>query len=49
MDCEDRAALDLWIARWSDLVEFDVSAVIPTAEAARKVGQDVDSKAEHGR
>lgn len=33
MECDDRAALDAWIARWADLVDFDVIPVI-TSEAA---------------
>jgi hypothetical protein len=30
----ERALLDRWIAEWSDLVEFEVIAVMPSAEAA---------------
>jgi hypothetical protein len=37
MECEDRALLDAWMARWSDLVEFEVIPVISSAEAAAKV------------
>ena len=33
MECEDRAALDRWIAGWSDLVDFEVVAVITSAQA----------------
>jgi len=37
METDDRALLDEWIAKWSDLVEFDVYPVITSAEAAEKV------------
>ena len=37
MDAEDRAALDEWISRWSDLVDFEVHPVITSAEAASRV------------
>lgn len=32
MEAETRSDLDAWIARWADLVEFDVIAVVPSAE-----------------
>ncbi|MEO8622836.1 MAG: DUF3303 family protein [bacterium] len=34
MECDDRALLDEWMSAWSDLVDFEVVAVIPSAEAA---------------
>lgn len=37
MEAGDRALLDEWIANWSDLVEFEVHAVMTSAEAAEKV------------
>ncbi|HTN49009.1 MAG TPA: DUF3303 family protein [Burkholderiaceae bacterium] len=37
MDCDTRAALDEWIGRWSDLVDFEVVSVITSAEAASRV------------
>ena len=37
MECDDRALLDAWIARWADLVEFEVVPVVTSAEAARAV------------
>jgi hypothetical protein len=37
MACEDRALLDEWIARWSDLVDFEVVPVVTSAEAALRV------------
>lgn len=37
MQCEDARLLDEWIARWSDLVDFEVVPVITSAEAAERV------------
>jgi len=36
MECKDRALLDQWIAAWTDLVEFSVTPVMTSAEAATK-------------
>ena len=33
MECEDRTLLDQWIANWSDIVDFEVTPVITSAEA----------------
>ncbi len=32
MEAPSRAALDAWTARWEDLVDFEVLAVVPSAE-----------------
>jgi hypothetical protein len=37
MECEGRDALDQWIGRWSDLVDFEVVPVITSAEAASRI------------
>jgi len=37
MECDDRDALDSWIAAWSDLVDFEVIPAITSAEAAARV------------
>ena len=34
VECEDEALLTKWTARWEDLIEFEVSPVITSAEAA---------------
>ena len=34
MECADRGLLDVWLARWEDLVDFEVIPVITSAEAA---------------
>jgi hypothetical protein len=38
MECDDRALLEQWIARWDDLVEFEVTPVVTSADAAKLVG-----------
>jgi hypothetical protein len=37
METEDRALLDQWIANWADIVDFEVHAVMPSAEAAERI------------
>jgi hypothetical protein len=37
MEAESAAALDPWIARWADLVTFDVVAVRTSAEASAAI------------
>ena len=37
MEAADRTTLDQWLARWEDLVDFDVVPVITSAEAAAAV------------
>ena len=37
MECDDRASLDEWMARWSDIVEFEVVPVMTSAEALAAV------------
>lgn len=37
METDDRRLLDQWMARWSDIVEFEVHAVISSAEAAERI------------
>ena len=34
METADRALLDQWIARWNDLVDFEVIPVLTSAEAS---------------
>lgn len=34
MECEDRALLDDWMARWADLIRFDIVPVMTSAEAS---------------
>jgi len=33
MECDDRALIDVWIAAWNDLVEFEVIPVVTSADA----------------
>jgi hypothetical protein len=37
METQDRRLLDEWMAKWSDLVEFEVHPVITSKEAAEKI------------
>ena len=37
MECEDRHLLEQWIARWSDLVDFEVIPVITSAQAVERI------------
>ena len=37
MECPERALLDEWMARWADLVDFEVHPVMTSAEAASAV------------
>ena len=37
METDDRKLLDQWIANWSDLVDFEVFAVMTSKEAADAV------------
>ena len=37
METHDRRLLEQWMARWSDLVEFEVYPVMPSKEAAEKI------------
>ena len=34
METEDPATLELWTSRWSDLVDFEIVPVVPSATAA---------------
>ena len=37
MQCDDRRALDEWMANWSDLTEFEVIPVMTSAEAVKAI------------
>ena len=37
MECDDRRLLDEWMARWNDLVEFEVNPVMTSADAQVKI------------
>ncbi len=38
MECADPRLFEQWIARWSDLVDFEVVEVLPSAIAAAQIG-----------
>jgi len=37
MECDDPQLLEQWIARWSDLVDFEILPVITSAQAVEQV------------
>lgn len=37
MECADPRLLEQWIARWSDLVDFEVLPVITSAQATEQI------------
>ena len=37
METDDRSLLDEWIAKWSDLMQFEVWPVMTSQEAAEKI------------
>jgi hypothetical protein len=37
MDCDDRAFLDEWMEKWSDLVEFEVIPILTSEKAAAAI------------
>ena len=38
METDDRRLLELWMANWSDLVDFEVHPVMTSQEAAARIG-----------
>ena len=45
MECADRSLLDEWMSEWSDIVRFEVVAVMTSAEAAAAVSGEPDTAA----
>lgn len=41
MDCDGRSLLDLWMSNWSDIVDFEVIAVISSEQANAAVAPDL--------
>jgi hypothetical protein len=37
MECDDPRLVDEWIARWSDLIDFEVLPVMTSAQAVERV------------
>lgn len=48
METPDRRLLEAWIARWSDLVEFEVFPVITSQEALDRITPYLDGAAAAG-
>ena len=38
METHDRRLLELWMAKWNDLVDFEVYPVITSKQAAERIG-----------
>jgi len=38
MECEDRVDLDVWMANWNDLVDFEVLPVMTSPQARERIG-----------
>jgi len=43
MECEDPSLLSQWIARWEDLIDFEVIRVVTSAEAADAIAARLDA------
>ena len=39
MECDDRRLLDQWLANWNDLMDFDVMAVLSSAEVQARLAR----------
>ncbi len=37
MECEDPKLLELWVARWSDLADFEIIPVMTSQEAVAQI------------
>jgi Protein of unknown function (DUF3303) len=37
MECDDERLFDEWVARWDDLVEFEIVPLTPTQEARSRL------------
>ena len=48
MEIDDRAALDAWMAAWSDLVAFEVVPVLSSREAEREALAREDAPSRQG-
>ncbi len=46
MACDDVALLQRWAAEWSDLVDFEIDAVLPGAETAQALAGQLDGPTE---
>jgi hypothetical protein len=46
METDDRSLLDVWMANWRDLVDFEVFPVMTSAEATEMIAHKLDSENE---
>lgn len=49
MRCDDPALLEQWMARWRDLVDFEVVPVVTSAEASARVSSPSGTPAASSR
>jgi hypothetical protein len=42
MEADDRSLLDDWMIRWTDLIEFEVHAVLTSQEAVQRIAPKLD-------
>jgi Domain of unknown function (DUF3303) len=42
MECDDGRLFDEWIARWGDLVEFEIVPLTPTQEARARLQRNYE-------
>jgi hypothetical protein len=42
MEADDRSLLDDWMIRWTDLIEFEVHAVMTSQEAVQRIAPKLD-------
>lgn len=47
MEAPDPAALDEWMSRWRDIVDFEYCPVITSAEASERVAQLESERSSH--
>ncbi len=43
MECDDVAVLQRWTTEWSDLVDFEITPVLPGAETAQALAGQLDT------
>jgi len=40
MECDDPVRFQEWIVHWHDLMEFEITPVVPSRETAAAIGQE---------
>ena len=47
MEAPDRALLDEWMSKWTDLMDFEVYPVITSQEAAQRAAETQQATGSH--